>query len=269
MRWPVISAAVVRHLRRATLAVLALGLLAVVAWGGPQAWSHVRSHDYFRVSLLRVRGAGPLLTEDAIRTWLRIDAHTTIWDVQPVAVRARLESHPLISRAVVRREFPNFVSISIRERRPEAIAVLDQCYYVDRHGHLLGALGAEHSRDYPMITGPTLETPPGLRTWMYRRALRVVRLCERGSCFGELSEINVAANGAIVMYPVQLRASVVLGWGSWREKLTRFDRVLRAQHGATDDIRVIDLRFRNQVVVQREPRAVPKPVAAARRGMRV
>jgi hypothetical protein len=104
---------------------------------------------------------------------------------------------------------------------------------------------------------------------MYRRALRVVRLCERGSCFGEISEINVATDGGVVLYPVQLRASVVLGWGSWRAKLARFDRVLREQHGATADIRVVDLRFRNQVVVQREPRTAPKPLTAARRGVRV
>jgi hypothetical protein len=109
-----------------------------------------------------------------------------------------------------------------------------------------------------------------MRAWMYKRALRVVRLCERGSkCFGGLSEIDVATDGAVVMYPVRLHASVVLGSGSWREKLVRFDRVLRAQQGATDDIRVVDLRYRNQVVVQRDPPVEKKPVATARRGMRV
>ena len=114
-----------------------------------------------------------------------------------------------------------------------------------------------------------METPTGLREWMYKRALRVVRLCERGSCFGDLSEINVANDGGVVVYPVRLHASVVLGLGSWREKLARFDRVLRAQQGATDDIRVVDLRYRNQVVVQRDPPVVVKPVAVARRGVRV
>jgi cell division protein FtsQ len=229
----------------------------------------VRTHEYFRVSAMRMRGVGPLLSEDAIRAWLDIDDQTTIWEMRPVAVRMRLEEHPLIARAAVKREFPNYISISIRERRPEAIAVLDQCYYVDRHGQLLGALGTEHSRDYPMITGPTMDTPTGMRAWMYKRALRVVRLCARGGCFGELSEINVATDGGVVMYPIQLRASVVLGSGSWREKLVRLDRVLRAQPGTTDDIRVVDLRYRNQVVVQREAPVAQKPAAAARRGMRV
>lgn len=269
MRRPVISATVVRHARRAALAVLGVAAVGAAAWCAPQAWTLARTHEYFRTRSVVMRGVGPLLSEDALRTWLGIDERTTIWELQPVRVRTRLESHPLIARAAVRREFPNHVAISIRERRPEAIAVLDQCYYVDRHGQLLGALGPEHSRDYPMITGPTMETPTGLRAWMYKRALRVVRLCERGGCFGELSEINVASDGAVIMYPVQLRASVVLGSGSWRAKLVRFDRVLRAQQGATDDIRVVDLRYRNQVVVQRDPPAAPKPVATARRGVRV
>lgn len=269
LRWPKLSATVRQRGRRAALVAVTLAAVGGAAWCGPSAWRQARTHEYFRVRAMPMRGVGPLLSQDAIRAWLGVDARTTIWEMPPVAVRARLESHPLIARAAVRREFPNFVSISIRERRPEAIAVLDQCYYVDRHGQLLGALGAEHSRDYPMITGPTLETPTGLRTWMYRRALRVARLCERGGCFGEVSEIRVATDGAIVMYPMRLRASVVLGLGSWREKLARLDRVLQAQAGMTDDIRVVDLRFRNQVVVQREQPAAQKPVAPARRGMRV
>lgn len=269
MRLPSIPAHVLQIVRRVCALALLIGV-SLAAWQfGPPLWSRARTHEYFRVSTLRMRGVGPLLSETAIRTWLGIDARTTIWELQPAAVRARLEAHPLIAQAAVRREFPDHFSISIRERRPEAIAVLDQCYYIDRHGHLLGALGAQHSRDYPIITGPTLDTPTGLRSWMYKRALRVVRLCGRGSCFGELSEVRVDSSGGVVLHPMRLRASVVLGSGSWREKLVRFDRVLRAQEGATDDIRVVDLRYRNQVVVQREPPAAPKPVASARRGMRV
>ena len=269
MRWPSISPTAVRCLRLALLSMGGVVAVGATLWWGPRLWTGIRTHEYFRTTSIRMRGVGPLLSEEAIRAWLGIDARTTIWELPPVTARMRLETHPLIARAAVRREFPNHVAISIRERRPDAIAVLDQCYYVDRHGELLGALGPEHSRDYPMITGPTMETPTGLRAWMYKRALRVVRLCERGGCFGGLSELNVAADGAIVMYPVQLRASVVLGSGSWREKLVRFDRVLRAQQGATDDIRSVDLRYRNQVVVQRDPPVAQKPVAAARRGMRV
>lgn len=269
MRWPSVPASVVAHLRRVVLLVLAIAIVGSAGWYGPTGWRLFRTHEYFRVSTLRMRGVGPLLSENAVREWVGINDHTTIWDMRPVAVRARLEEHPLIARAAVRREFPNYVSISIRERRPEAIAVLDQVYYVDRHGHLLGALGAEHSRDYPMITGPTMETPTGLRAWMYKRALRVVRLCARGGSFGEVSEVSVATDGGVTMYPMKLRASVVLGSGSWREKLVRLDRVLRTQTGTTDDIRLVDLRYRNQVVVQREPPVAQKPAAAARRGMRV
>jgi cell division septal protein FtsQ len=257
------------HARRAAGTVLLVAAVAAAGWFGGSVWSRIRTHPYFRASQLHIRGVGPLLSQSAIRTWLDIDDRTTVWELEPLGVRARLEAHPLIAKAVVRREFPDRFSITIRERHPEAIAMLDRCYYLDRRGNLLGALGPEHSRDYPVITGPALETPPGLRSWLYKRALRVVRLCGRGGCSGELSEINVDRERGVVLYPMRMRASVILGWGSWREKLERFDRVLRAQRGATDDIRVVDLRYRNQVVVQREPRAPQKPVASSQRGVRI
>jgi len=254
---------------RAALGALLAALPAVLWAVGQPLWGTVREHPYFRASEITIRGAGPLLSEQMVLTWLGVDERTTVWQLSPLEVRARLEAHPLVARAAVRREFPNRVSISLRERRPEAIAVLDRCYYVDRAGHLLGALGPEHSRDFPLVTGPTLETPTGLRTWLYRRAARLVRLCQRDGCPRRISEINVDATRGVVLYPTQPRAAVILGWGSWHDKLERWGRVLRVEQRNLDTIQAIDLRYRNQIVVERQP-SIPAPSPRpAKRGMRV
>jgi cell division septal protein FtsQ len=244
--------------------------LPVVLWAVTQPlWNAVRHHPYFTARHVSVRGAGPLLSEQAVLSWLGIDERTSLWELSPAAVRARLEAHPLVARAVARRELPDRLSISLREYRPEAIAVLDRCYYVARNGRLLGALGAEHGRDYPLITGPTLETPAGVRTWLYRRALRLLRLCERRDCPVGISEVNVDARHGVVLYPVQPRVAVRFGWGSWRDKMNRFARVLRAEEQRTETIRAIDLRYRNQVVVERRAPVPQQPARTARAGMRV
>src|SRR5262245_58353310 len=129
MRLPTLPARVSAYLRRAVVVTVVAGLGVAAWWWAMPVWFMVKTHPYFRVDTVRMRGVGPLLSESAIRTWLGIDERTTIWELPPMAVRERLESHPLIAQAAVRREFPNFFSISIRERHPEAIAVLDQCYY--------------------------------------------------------------------------------------------------------------------------------------------
>lgn len=233
-------------------------VLPVLLWFALQPlWSAARRHPYFAARHVTVLGAGPLLSEQAVLSWLGIDERTTLWDLNPAAVRSRLEAHPLVARASVRRELPDRLSIRLREHRPEAIAVLDRCYYVARDGRLLGALGVEHGRDYPLITGPTPGTPAGLRTWLYRRALRLVRLCERRGCPVGISEVNVDPRGGVVLYPVQPRVAVRFGWGSWREKVERFAWVLRAEERRREGLRAIDLRYRNQVVVEREPPAAP------------
>jgi len=114
-------------------------------------WAALRDHPYFAITDLVIRGCGPLLTDEAIRDWLGVRGGASLWDASPVHVRARLEAHPMIARATVRREFPGRFELTVEERRPEAIAALDGLYYLDRSGKAFGPLTAEHGRDYPMI----------------------------------------------------------------------------------------------------------------------
>lgn len=218
----------------------------------------LRTHPYFTVDEVVLHGVGPLLSRDDVLAWLGVRGGVSLWDVAPARVEARLEAHPLIERATVRREFPNHVEIELRERRPQAVAVLEDLYYVGRGGQLLRVLGAEHSRDYPLVTGLMPDTNPGYRTWALRRALRLVRLCERVACFGGVSEIRLDRRFGLVLYPTAPRVPLLLGWGSWREKLARAGRALQAWEGRTDQLAMLDVRFRNQVVARlRAPSAAP------------
>lgn len=241
----------------------------------------LRTNPYFAVKELRIRGAGPLLSHDEIFTWLGIDEHVAIWDLPPVRVKRRLEAHPLVAEVAVHREFPDRFEIEVRERRPTAIAVLDQLYYVDREGALLRPLSPRYNPDFPVVTGLAPDTPSGYRSFALRRAQRLLRLCERMSCLGGLSEVHLDPQRGVVAYPVAQRVEVVLGWGSWRLKLQRAERTLEAWRGRGGQLARIDLRFRNQVVLrtrktvetaapgaQKAGRRTPRGVVRARSGRR-
>jgi len=256
-----------RQLWRCAAACAAIGLALAVWLFRQPVGAALLAHPYFAANDLVIRGAGPLLSDEDILAWLGVDDHTSLWQLVPPRVRARLEEHPLIAWAAVRREFPNRLFITVRERRPEAIAVLDRFYYLDRNGHMLGPLVRTHSRDYPVITGLTSEMTPGYRTWAYGRAVRLARLCVRAACLGGLSEINVHAERGIVVYPRYPKVAITLGWGSWREKLARADRTLQTWAGQIDQVIAVDLRYHNQVVVERRPLPSEKgPAAVSKKG---
>jgi cell division protein FtsQ len=196
---------------------------------------------------------GPLLTRTEIVEWAGIRNGASLWDAPPAGVRRRLEAHPMVARARVRREFPGRVLIDVRERKPEAILLFDEPYYVDRSGAAFGPLREDYSRDFPVITGVDADLPAGSRERAVRRALRLARLCDRHACFGGISEIHVQAGIGAVVYPSEARVPVVLGWGGWLDKVDRAERLLDLWSAESDRVASIDARFRNQVVVRLLP----------------
>ncbi|MGH7789657.1 MAG: cell division protein FtsQ/DivIB, partial [Candidatus Binatia bacterium] len=254
-------ATLTRHRWGCLTVLLALGL-AAAGWAAREpAAQALRAHPYFAISQLVIKGCGPALSADDVRAWVGIGADSTLWEMSPGRVRARLEEHPRIAQAAVRREFPGRLEVVVRERRPLAIAVLDELYYVDRSGALFGPLQAHDSRDYPFITGVDPNEPDGRRVWSLRRALRLLRRCAAGGCGSEISEVRVDAARGAVLYPAAPRPPLVLGWGSWPTKLARAEQALQTWRGNPERLASIDLRYRNQVVMRLHPppAADPKP----------
>ena len=249
-----IGAVIRRRLSASRVMVIgALGLGAALMMCSPSAWAALRDHSYFTIRELVISGHGPLLSEEAVRDWLGVSEGASLWQVSPARLRARLEEHPLIVGAAVRREFPRRIAIRLRERRPQAIVTLEELYYLDRNAQLFGPLPSDASRDYPVITGMSADTPPGYRTWALRRALRLLRRHGSEAGLAKMSEVHLDRLRGVVLYPTTPSVPIILGWRRWAEKLDCAGRVLDAWGGATHRLTSIDVRFRNQVVVTLRP----------------
>lgn len=93
------------------------------------------SSPYFVLDHLRIRGY-QRLDPATVRDLAGIPPGTLIWRVDPDAVARRLEAHPRVAGAVVRREWPRGLVIELRERA--TVAVL-----VDRDGPRWAELDAQ------------------------------------------------------------------------------------------------------------------------------
>jgi cell division protein FtsQ len=208
-----------------------------------------KGHRYFALTNVEVDGNRRITRGETLK-WAGVNESTSIWDAAPDLVRLRLQSHPWVRRVSVQREFPNRLKIEIKERQPVAIVRLGELSYVDRNGHILGTLRDGDSPDFPLITGLEEAEPSGFGPVGVHRALRLLRQCQRLDCFDAISEVHVDRNRGITVFPLRPAAAVVLGWGSWREKLARSARVFAAWEGQVERLAVVDVSFRGIVVVK-------------------
>jgi cell division septal protein FtsQ len=150
------------------------------------------------------------------------------------------------------RELPNRVVISVEERRPFTLVHGGRLHWMDEEGRLLGASPEAVAPPMPVISGlssdelTSMRTAPGPKA---RAAIGVIRALLRSGTglTSEISEIDMSRREGPVLYTVD-GVEVRLGTEDWDERLARLEGVL-AQI-ATQDVRAVDLRFRDQVVFQ-------------------
>lgn len=243
-------------------AVCGASLAAGLWFGSPRVWRQITAHRYFSLGTIAVEG-NQRLTRSEVLDVAGVADGMSAWDASPEVVRLRLQSNPWVRRASVHRDFPRRLEISLVERRPMAIVRLAELSYVDRDGRVLGPLRDEDSRDFPLITGLD-DVPEALVPIDTRRALRLLRLCERMRCFDAVSEIHVDVHRGLTVFPLHTAVAVVLGWGGWREKLVRSARVLAAWEGRVGRLAAVDVSFRDLVVVKLQEERHPTAVRARR-----
>lgn len=243
--------------------------LAIGVWrGASPLWVAAATHPYFSVAHIELSG-NRRLTRDEVLDWAAVHDGSSIWTANPARLRIQLERHPWIERATVKRELPRRLSIRVRERAPVAIASMaGQLQYVDRGARILGSLREEDSRDFPIISGLDEISGTSFSQVALHRSLRLLRWCERLRCFDEISEIQVDRNRGLTVFPLRTPVPVVMGWGNWRNKLSRSARVFAAWQGQLDRLEQVDVSFRDLAVVRLRQES-SKPSSPRRRGMRI
>jgi len=246
-----------RPARRARLRRLVIGVLAtmVITAGGGAGLHWLLTTPRFGVASVEVRGVSRV-PADQILAAAAIQRGTNIFKLDTIGVTGRVESLPEVRRADVVRELPNRVVISVEERRPFTLVHGGRLHWMDEEGRLLGASPEAVAPPMPVISGlspeelASMRTAPGPKA---RAAIGVIRALLRSGngLTAEISEIDMSRREGPVLYTVD-GVEVRLGTEDWDERLIRLEGVL-AQI-ATQDVRTVDLRFRDQVVFQRGAR---------------
>ena len=160
-----------RPSRLKRLLIWGLGCI-VCSIGGVTLVHYAKQHPYFAATDVVVSTDGRL-TPDEIKQWAGVTPGMNIIALDIWAVEQRLRQHPWVHTAVVTREFPQRISLTIREREPIARIRRPEAAYLDGNGNSFVA-PASSLHDLPYVSG--LERLP-LETQTVRTVLAGVRLC--------------------------------------------------------------------------------------------
>jgi cell division protein FtsQ len=238
-------------------------LLAAVAGSGVWAWqsgwiarqgeqvSHAAVDATARAGLTldQVKVTGRQRTQpDSILAALGIRRGGPILGFDPAAAKRRLEHLPWIKTAKVERQLPGTVRIALTERVPLALWQLDGALSViDREGDRIDRAAPTDHADLPLVVGPgapdhakdllaLLAREPAMNA----RVKAAVRVRDR--------RWNVVLrNGVEVQLPAETPAR------AW-SRLAAIER----KHGVLQrDVRMIDLRLPDRMVVRMAPGSKP------------
>jgi cell division protein FtsQ len=238
-----------RLVRRAALATLVAGLLAGVGVAG---W-WIATSEHFAVRHVEVRGAH-LVSPERVLEAAQIPSGQSLFLLDSRRIARQVEALPEVDHADVIRELPNRVTVVVEERKPFTLVHAGRLHWIDERGHVLGREARAVTPPAPVISGLTEQellsmgpAPNGKA----RDAVRLIRaLLRSGSALAaEISEIDMGARDGPVLYTAS-GIEVRLGGEDWEERLARLEGLLAQPTALDGRIRTVDLRFRDQVVLQ-------------------
>lgn len=215
----------------ALLVLIAVGLPYVVY----QGYLFAVTSPYFAVKDIQIEGAEHA-SRDALLAQARVVPGVNVFDVDEELSARRLEEHPWVAQAHVRKSLPGSVTMTITEHEPAAVA-LDGADYllVDDQGRLFKAIDEQDPADalidaLPLITGASradLEAGDEGTHALIRQALEVHAIWEEMGLDqrARLSELHVDDVLGLSLIVGERGTEVRLGQGRWRERLSRFARV--------------------------------------------
>ncbi len=249
-------------MRRDVRIILVTLLLAGLWTGGSRVAEAVTALDTFRVTDVRISGL-ETLDRGQVLALMDVTHETTVWG-DLTEWEGRLEAHPLLADARVRRQMPGTLVVEVVERHPVALAPTPTLEPVDREGALLPLDPAERRMDLPVLGMRELPAP-GSRLLPTRDrilAAEVARLMEADTSFLQMvSEVSWGEErNTLVARWSEPPVDFLLGPGTPGSRLREGLAVL-ADAMARDPEHVpavIDLRYADQVVVRRSNQGATK-----------
>lgn len=243
-----------------------VGLFAYIFFG------YLYTSPYFRIREIIVNGEKKL-SEIEVLNLARIDIGSNILAVGLKDISKRIEQHPWVEQAMVKRRLPRKIVIDIIERTPAVMINLDRLYLVDKKGLIFKEVGPEDFFDIPVLTGLESEDPANNESVPKRlieKALSILYVATKGKFMGtkEISEIHMDPCAGLTLFTVKDATQVKLGFGDYTEKLNNLKKIMADLEKRREKAEYINLSYGKKVYVKLYKTKSSQTLLALRGGRR-
>lgn len=186
------------------------------------------------------------LTDDELRELTGIDVQESLITISNREVSQRLLKSPWVLSVSIRKEFPDTLSLAIKEAAPFALLDMNgHLFLIDESGKLLEEMQDGSIPFLPVITGDPFHEKKG-----FSDALKLAKLMNDRRFSLERDYIEIILNEPHDLTITIDGTVVIIGSGMYKEKL---ERLLELEdHIKNNGILVdyIDLRFADKAIVK-------------------
>ena len=217
---------------------------------------YFRTDPRFEVKSLAVSGmSAPLkrVTEGQVIGQAEFDVGTNVFKVDLDKIRERVERLRWVRHAIVQRVLPDQILIKVAEREPIGLArIRGEVYQFDVEGIIL-ELDPAGTASFPILDGLLRNDPEGnlAKVNTYRQVLE-----DLGQ--NELSEVHINDVQEVSVVSASDPLIVNLGSSEFRARWIKYLQLKTQIHEQYPQAVRVDLRFKNQVVVQMKDDENPK-----------
>lgn len=268
-----------RLMRGLATVLLAAGTTMGLVLGGLALSTWTKTSPAFDLNTIVVTGNRVVDKEDIIAV-SGLERGRNIWSANLMETERRLMLDRRFERVALNRRLPDAVVVRVEERRPVALVQLDRLYGVSERAELIPLSPGSGLPDLPVITvGASGDQPvpdaairpdrafETLRDAMLvnpevGRALYLMRVLRTMSpgLYDELSEVHVSSRNDPIAYMVDGGLAIRFGTGHYPRKIEMLKRTVDRLEADAIRTRLIDLRFKDQVIV--------RPIVSVRSGAR-
>ncbi len=228
------------YLRVAVWVPVLLGL----GFGIDRSISYIQETESLEVRRISVSGLHRV-SENEIFARVGYAPGTNVLQVNLEETRKAVEEILWVRHATIQRVWPNEIVISLVERQPIALARINsEIYQVDIEGVVLSP-DVLTEINAPILDGLHVGDPEGneIKIDIYREIVEAI---------GEsnLSEVHVGESGEVSVVPTENPILIDLGLTSHRDRWEKYVGLSVRIHEDYPDAFRVDLRFRDQVIIQ-------------------
>ncbi len=234
--------------------VVCLSAVTLFIVAGLGFYKYLLALSYFDIQEITIMGGDKVSAREIIRdSGINLGENLLSTDVNEV--KDRIEKHPWIKKAEVRRLYPSELEISVLERVPAALIKFDDIYYIDGDGVVFERVASEDEISLPVITGvemkEILKDDSSGSDGIFK-ALSFMKVFgkKRFNHVGEISEIKVDKLNGLTLYTMNGAVKIDIGNGNYENRLYRLESIVTNLKSGLKGVDFVDLDYEKKGVIR-------------------